>query len=166
MYRCSEKEKKMAKKILLALDESENAMRAVEFVSQTFTTDHEVTILSVVLDTPTVCEMDSPSLTPYFNSQRDVFCWVEDQKKMMIEEAHNKAKKTLLGAGFDEKKLRTKIESEKKGIAKGVLEEATSGYDLLVMGRQGVAGEKDFLLGGVPQKIMQRIKGVSVLVVD
>ena len=68
----------MAKKILLAMDESENAMRAAEFITQTFNKDNEVTIFSVVLDTPTVCEMDSPSLTPHFTAQKDVFCWVED----------------------------------------------------------------------------------------
>ena len=156
----------MVKKILLAMDESENAMRAVEFITQTFSNDNEVTIFSVVLDTPTVCEMDSPSLTPYFTAQKDAFCWVEDQKKMMIEEAHKKAGELLNKAGFDGKNIRTKIESKKKGIAKGILDEAGAGYDLLVMGRQGVAGARDFLLGSVPQKILQSAKDVSVLLVD
>ena len=156
----------MAKKILLAMDESENAMRAAEFITQTFKKDNEVTIFSVVLDTPTVCELDSPSLTPYFTAQKDAFCWVEDQKKLLIEEAHKKAGELLSKAGFDEKNIRTKIETKKKGIAKGILDEAGSGYDLLVMGRQGVAGTRDFLLGSIPQKILQSVKGVSVLLVD
>ena len=38
----------MEKKILVALDDSENALRAVEFVSQTFTPDHEITLFSVI----------------------------------------------------------------------------------------------------------------------
>jgi nucleotide-binding universal stress UspA family protein len=156
----------MAKKILLAMDESENAMRAAEFVTNMFTKDNEVTIFSVVLDTPTVCEMDSPSLTPHFTAQKDAFCWVEDQKKMMVGDAHKKARELLINAGFDEKKIRTKIETKKKGIAKGILDEASSGYDLLVMGRQGVARARDFLLGSIPQKIMQSAKDVSVLLVD
>ena len=156
----------MAKKILLAMDESENAIRAAEFITQNFQKDHEVTIFSVVLDTPTVCEMDSPSLTPYFTAQKDAFCWVEDQKKMLIEEAHKKAVELLNKAGFDEKNIRTKIETKKKGIAKGILDEAGSGYDLLVMGRQGVAGTREFLLGSIPQKILQSVKKVSVLLVD
>jgi len=155
----------MAKKILLAMDESENSMRAVEFISRSFTTDHEVTIFSVVLDTPTVCEMDSPSLTPYFTAQKDAFCWVEDQKKMMIEEAHKKAGEALMKAGFDKKNIQAKIEGKKKGIAKGILDEANSGYDLLVMGRKGVAGGREFSLGSIPQKILQSIKDVSILLV-
>lgn len=156
----------MAKKILLAVDESQNAMRAVEFVSQNFTPDHEITLFSVVLDTPTACEMDSPSLTPYFNSQREVFCKVEDQKREWIEETHKKARETLIRAGFNDENVRTKIQSKKKGIAKGILDEAGAGYDLLVMGRQGVAGVKEFLLGSIPQKILHSAKDVSVLLVD
>ena len=155
----------MAKKILLAMDESDNSMRAIEFISRSFKTDHEVTIFSVVLDTPTVCEMDSPSLTPYFTAQKDAFCWVEDQKKMMIEEAHKKAEEALMKAGFDKKNIQAKIEGKKKGIAKGILDEANSGYDLLVMGRKGVAGGREFSLGSIPQKILQSIKDVSVLLV-
>ncbi len=155
----------MAKKILLAMDESENAMRAVEFITQTFKNDSEITVFSVVLDTPTVCEMDSPSLTPYFKAQKDAFCWVEDQKKMMIEEAHKKAGEALMKAGFDKKNIQAKIESKKKGIAKGILDEANSGYDLLVMGRKGVAGGREFSLGSIPQKILQSIKDVSILLV-
>ena len=156
----------MAKKILLAMDESENAMRAAEFITKTFNKDNEVTIFSVVLDTPTVCEMDSPSLTPHFTAQKDVFCWVEDQKKMMIDEAHKKARELLIKVGFNEKNIRMKIETKKKGIAKGILDEAGSGYDLLVMGRQGVARVRDFLLGSIPQKILQSAKDISVLLVD
>lgn len=155
----------MAKKILLAMDESENSMRAVEFISRSFTTDHQVTIFSVVLDTPTVCEMDSPSLTPYFTAQKDAFCWVEDQKKMMIDEAHKKAGELLANAGFNEKNIQAKIEGKKKGIAKGILDEANSGYDLLVMGRKGVAGGREFSLGSIPQKILQSIEDVSILLV-
>ena len=156
----------MAKKILLAMDESENAMRAADFVAQNFSNDHEVTIFSVVLDTPTVCEMNSPSLVPYFTAQKDAFCHVEDQKKMMIQEAHQKARETLIKAGFPEKKVQVKIESKKKGIAKGILDEANSGYDLVVMGRHGVAGIGDFLLGSTPQKILNSLKKGAVLLVS
>ena len=63
----------MEKKILVALDDSENSLRAVEFVSRTFTPDHEVTLFSVLQDVTALYEHYSPELTPYFLTQRDAF---------------------------------------------------------------------------------------------
>jgi hypothetical protein len=61
-------------KVLVALDDSENAARAVEYVSKNFSADHEVTLFSVIPDTQMLCNINSPELTPYFWSQRNVFC--------------------------------------------------------------------------------------------
>ena len=55
-------------KVLVALDDSENAARAVEYVSKNFSPDHEVTLFSVIPDTQMLCNMNSPELTPYFLS--------------------------------------------------------------------------------------------------
>ena len=71
----------MTKKILLAIDDSENATRAVEFVANTFTTDNRITLFNVVQDTATMCEMNSPELTPYFTSQQSSFCLLEEKKE-------------------------------------------------------------------------------------
>jgi nucleotide-binding universal stress UspA family protein len=87
-------------KVLVALDDSENAMRAVEYVSKNFSPDHEVTLFSVIPDTQMLCNINSPELTPYFWSQRNVFCSLEDKKKELIEGAANKARDLLLKAGF------------------------------------------------------------------
>ena len=38
----------MAKKILVAIDDSENALRAVEFVANTFTPDNRITLFNVL----------------------------------------------------------------------------------------------------------------------
>ena len=60
----------MGKKVLVAFDDSENAMRAVEFIVTTLTNDCDITLLSVMPDTAAICDMDSPSLVPYFRSQQ------------------------------------------------------------------------------------------------
>ena len=54
----------MAKKILVAVDESKNSMRAVEYIAKSFTPDHEVTVYHVTMDTATICDMNSPELLP------------------------------------------------------------------------------------------------------
>jgi len=156
----------MGQKILVAFDDSENAMRAVEFITKSFTTDHRITLFSVILDTATICDMDNPSLTPYFMAQKGAFCSVEDQKKTLVNEALQKAKELLIKAGFEEEHIVIKVETKKKGVARGIIDEAASGYDAIVMGRRGLSGIKEFFLGSVSQKVLQSAKAVSVLLVD
>ena len=156
----------MSKKILVAVDDSENALRAVEFVSNSFSRDNKVTLFNVIQDTSTLCEMNSPELTPYFTSQQSAFCLLEDKKKELVGQALEKAKMMLIEAGFDEKNITTKAELKKKGIARDIVQEAQDGYNVVVMGKRGVSGIKDFLLGSISQKVFNLAKDVSVLFVN
>jgi nucleotide-binding universal stress UspA family protein len=156
----------MEKRILVALDDSENALRAVEFVSRTFTPDHEITLFSVLQDMTALYEHYSPELTPYFLTQRDAFTSIDDKKKDLIDDAAKKAKGLLLKAGFEEKNIILKLEEQKKGIARDIINEANSGYDAIVMGRRGLSSFTGFILGSVSQKVLHSAKNISVVVVD
>jgi len=156
----------MEKKILLAIDDSENARRAVEFVANFFTPDNKITLFNVILDTATLCAMNSPELTPYFTSQQSSFCLLEEKKKKIVSEAMQKAKRLLLDANFEEKNITIKSEVKKSGIARDIIREAKSGYNAVVMGKRGLSGIKEFILGSVSQKVFHIAKDISVLVVD
>jgi nucleotide-binding universal stress UspA family protein len=156
----------MEQKILVAFDDSQNAMRAVEFIAGSFTKEHKITLLSIIPDTAAICDMNSPSLTPYFISHQVTFCALEDQKKELVNEALQKAKELLLKAGFEEKNITMKVETKKKGIAKDIIDEAHSGYDTIVLGRRGLSGIREFVLGSVSQKVLHSARDMSVIVVD
>ena len=156
----------MEKKILLAIDDSENARRAVEFVANFFAPDNKITLFNVIPDTATLCAMNSPGLTPYFTSQLSSFCLLEEKKKKLVNEAMQKAKRILLDAKFEEKNITIKSEIKKSGIARDIIREAKAGYDVVVMGKRGLSGIKDFILGSVSQKVFNTVKDISVLVVD
>jgi nucleotide-binding universal stress UspA family protein len=108
----------MGQKILVSFDDSENAMKAVEFIATSFTKEQEITLFSVIPDTAAICDMNSPSLTPYFISKQTEFCVLEDQKKELVNEALQKAKELLLKAGFEEKNITIKVETRKKGVVR------------------------------------------------
>jgi len=155
----------MEKKILVALDDSENAMRGVEFITKTFTPNHSVTLFSVIPDTAAACEIFSPELTTYFLSQRDIFCSMQDKKMELANEAINQAKQLLIQAGFPESNISVKVESQKKGVARDIIDEAASGYDIIVIGRRGLSAIKEFFLGSVSQKVIHAAGDVSVVLV-
>jgi nucleotide-binding universal stress UspA family protein len=156
----------LPRKVLVALDDSDNAARAVEYVSKNFRAEHEVTLFSVLPDTQMLCNINSPELTPYFWSQRNVFCSLEDKKKELLTAAANKAKDQLMNAGFKKEKITVKVQAKKKGIARDIAAEAESGYDTIVMGRRGLSGIKEFVMGSVSQKVLHSVKDVSIVIVS
>lgn len=157
----------MAKKILIAFDESENSMRAVDFVSNNFSPDADVTLFNVLLDTEAMCAMESPELTPYFKAEQSAFCSLEDKKKEVVRQAMQKGRQCLENCGFREGRINTRTEVRQKGVARDIINEAQNGgYDLVVLGKQGLSGFKEFFLGSVPQKVLYGVKNVSVLLVD
>ena len=156
----------MQKSILLAFDDSENAMRAVEFTAKSFRLDYRVTLFSVLPDIQTMCDMNNPSLTPYFVSEQVNFCGMEEKKKELMGEAMEKAKKILVQAGFQEDLIQTKMEVRKKGVARDIVEEAKTGYDTIVMGRRGLSAIAEFFVGSVTHKVLHLVKGLSVVLVE
>jgi nucleotide-binding universal stress UspA family protein len=156
----------MAQKILIALDDSQNAARAAEYVAKSFTKDSQVTIFSVLPDTAALCEMNSPSLTRHFKEQQAQFCHLEDQKKELIKKAQEKARDALVHEGFKADNIQLKAQTRKKGVARDIINEAENGYDAVVLGRRGISGIKEFFLGSVSQKVVQGVSNASVLVVS
>ena len=156
----------MANKILVAFDDSENALRAVEYVANRFSKENQVTLFSIVPDSAALCDMNSPSLIPYFTEKQAVFCGLEDQKKELVDEAMLTAKDILLKAGFEEKNIALKVQTKKKGVVRDIIDEAYSGYDTIVLGRRGLSGVKEFIFGSVSQKLIHMAKDVSIIVVD
>jgi nucleotide-binding universal stress UspA family protein len=156
----------VAKNILVAFDDSENAMRAVEYIATSFSRDQEITLLSIIPDTAAICDMNSPSLIPYFQERQASFCTIEDHKRELVKEALDKAKGMLMEAGFEEKHITTKVQTKKKGIVRDIVNEAHTGYDTIVVGRKGHSGVQEFIFGSVSQKILDLATDVSVIIVD
>jgi len=152
-------------KILVAIDDSENAIRAVEHVAKFFNPSNKITIFSVLQDTFTLFNMNHPELTPYFMAQQAYFGELEEKQKSIVEEAQKKAKKILLDAGFNEESITVNSQHKQKGIARDIIE-AASGYDIIVMGRRGLSGIQEFLLGSVSHKVLHSVKNISVLIVN
>ncbi len=83
-----------------------------------------------------------------------------------MEETLQTGKQGFLKAGFESESMSTKIETIKQDVAVTIIEEARAGYDLIVLGRRGHSGLKEFFFGSVSQKVLQAIKEISILIVE
>lgn len=155
----------MSKKILIAFDDSENAQRAVNAVAETFARDSRITLYSVAMDTEALCKMNSPALIPYFKSQQSAFCTMADKKKELVETAMQQAKETLINKGFEETNINTKHEDLQEGVARDIIHEAEDGYDVVVIGRGGTSGIRDFFFGSTSQKVLNAARDVSIFII-
>ncbi|MFZ2631214.1 MAG: universal stress protein [Desulfosalsimonadaceae bacterium] len=157
----------MTSHILIAFDDSDNAMRAVDFVGTHVSPCCSITLFTVLPDSESLCAMQSPELIPYFIEQQSAFCTLEEKKKELLMAAQQKARNCLVNYGFNEHLITIKSNKHEKGIARDIIDEANGGlYDLIVLGKKGQSAIKEFFLGSVSQKVLNSVKKASVLLVD
>jgi len=156
----------MGKRLLIAFDDSNNAMRAVESVATFFDRDSHLTLFHVAQDSSALCRMNSPELTPLFKHEQSEFCSLEDKKRELVVNALQKARQMLVSNGFDENNIAIRHEKAKHSVARDIINEAASNYDVLVLGKRGISGIRDFLFGGTTQKVINNVDNVSVFIVN
>lgn len=161
----------MNRKILIAMDESKNAMKAVEYVTDYVGQDFQITLFHVFFKTPRKPVKKDRVLIQHHQvifKERiaDLTAWLE-QKRVTVEKVMDKAKAMLVKAGISQKNINIRIEQRKKGVARDILNELKKGkYDTVVVGRRGLSGTKAFFSGSVSNKIVHHAKNCAVWVVD
>ena len=157
----------MPQKILIALDGSEISSKIVEFSTKNLSNNSFISLFSVVPNVDLLCELDPPFIKGFAPKQYSDYCRaIQDEKRRLLDETLQAGRQQFLDAGFKAESISTKIEMMKYDVALTIIEEARTGYDLIVLGRRGHSGLKKFLLGSVSQKVLQAVKDISVLIVE
>jgi len=156
----------MGNRVLLAVDNSRGALKAVGYVAKNLNRDARLTLFSVLPEATDACGLDGPSLTPLFRQNIKTFCTIEEAKKAAVQGFMEEAKKTLVRSGFPSKNVSIKIRKKKLEIARDILKEAElRKYDTIVLGRRGLTGVKKFFSGSVTNKVFQSSHEIAVIVV-
>lgn len=160
----------MTHKIMIALDNSEGAWRAVEYVAQTFghTPGIEITLLHILPDLPPAFWDEGHILRSKEREARkqQVEQWAEEQEKTW-KELLNRAQGRLIAAGIPASSVNGKFKPKQYDIAEDIVDEAKiGGFDTIVMGRRGLGEARALLLGSVTHKVVQYARGCAVTIVE
>ncbi len=159
----------MAHKVLIALDSSEGAWRAVEYVAQAWAQAPGVyvTLLHILSGLPPAFWDDGHVLNDREREsrQRLVANWQQEQEKQW-QDLVKKAYDRLTQAGIAKDAVVNKFKPKYYDVAEDILKEAADGkFDAIVMGRRGLGMAKSVLLGSVTQKVVQTARDCAVTIV-
>ena len=147
------------KNILVAVDHSDNARRAVDYVGQILggAKGFKVTILHVLQE----AEED------YFPSAAEKDEWLS-QYREKVNALLDDCREILIRAGFDPEDVSVRSPLRYcPSMAECILSERDEiEYDTIVVGRQGLSRSEEFLFGSVSSKIVTHARNCTVWVVE
>jgi len=145
--------------ILIAVDESENAQRAVTYVGKLLggIKGFKVAVLHVI----------SEPEEDYFQSESDKDKWYKEYRQR-VDQMLEKYRNILIDTGFDpgDVLVRSTIRYC-PSMAECILAEVDqTEYSTLVVGRKGLTHKEEFLFGSVSGKIVRTARNCTVWVVE
>jgi nucleotide-binding universal stress UspA family protein len=153
------------KRILIALDGSRRALKAVTYVSNIPSFQKmEVVLLHIFSRVPQTY-LDFESQPIWAQEVRDVRGWAI-QEKSDLHDYMERAKQCLAEAGFHNDAVQIDIREKEVGIARDIIEDTKRGkYAAVIAGRRGVSRLSSILLGNVAFKLLERLSFVPLALV-
>ncbi len=159
MERTGHREHAKEKHILIAVDESENARRAVKYVADLLggVAGFRVTLLSIIPE---------PS-EDYFAADADRKSWIEKYRSRVLEMLEE-YRRTLVDSGFGEDRVDVVVDIMYcPSVAECIINEQKKlGCSTVVVGRRGISKREEFLFGSTSNKILHEVKDCAVWVVE
>lgn len=152
------------RKILLAVDGSDQALEAVRYICDVVAPDRtDIVLFSVGTEFPEVFwDMDRNPL--YRSKKPKVMGWLADHQ-LVIGEFKEKAYGIFAAAGFPENAIEVKTQTKQAGILKDIVQESYRDYSAVVVGRTGVSRLKDLIVGSMAYKLAEKIRHIPTVIV-
>jgi len=152
-------EKTFNKNILIAVDDSENARRAVSYVSQLLAgvKGFKILILHVI----------SQPEEDYFSTSAEKENWLSTNQ-LKVDVMLEDYRQILIREGFDPDDIR--VQSTLRycpSLSECILtEHDKTQYSTIVIGRKGLSRSEEFLFGSISSKIVNHARNCTVWVVE
>ena len=157
------------KKILIAMDSSEEALRTVDHVGNLFVGRHPEILLFHVIRGLSVFQPGYEDLSPPAGDTNWVEVAKEEFKRAQgsIEAVFEDSIRKLEQRGADRNRISTQIVTGVRSRAEAIVEHAKAGeYGTIVMGRKGASRIEEFLMGRVSNKVLQLARDFAVWIVS
>ena len=150
------------KRILVAVDKSDQARRMAEYVAEMLRPEAvEITLLNIYNNFPEV----------YWDFMPDHAIGVELPPFGPLAEKKSqdllvKVIDDLLAAGFKRERIRALARELGQGVARDIASEALDGYHLLALGARGESTLADLVLGSIPAKLISSLTCTPLCLVN
>ncbi len=149
----------MENRVLIAIDLSENSLKAVDYVGRVLSChqDTRITLLNVIKE-------PSSDLVPDAGERHRQVEELRAETLKRMEEAAGR----LIALGMPEQSVRLKVQvcSMPVSVTDLILKEVREGgYSTVVVGRRGVSKREEFLFGSVSSKVVREAHQCTVWVV-
>ena len=157
-------------KILIAIDDSEGALKAVDFIGRQFSgmSGLHITLLHVIPNLPAPLWDDGHILTEKEQEARNqvIDTWLNNQKGR-LRPMFDMAAKTLNSRGLNQNQIETKTVVDSLDVAEKILHEAKTGdYTMLAIGRHGYSKAKRLIMGSVATAVINHGEGLAICLVE
>lgn len=145
--------------ILIAVDESENAARAVSYVRDFLAgfPGFHVTLITIIPEPP----------EDYFMSESERTAWIKDKNasSRSILEVY---REMLIEAGFRDEDVKAyAVMKECTSIAECILNEQEKlACGTVVIGRRGISRKEEFIFGSTSSKILHTARNCAIWVIE
>ena len=158
------------KKVLIGLDGSRGAMKAVEYVGDLLknVNDLHITLFNVLPGLPPEFWDDGHIMSEQERAERKavVLKW-KANAKLKLGPIFEPAMEVLIRRGIRPQQIETRYVHESIDLADEILMEARAGhYYTLVLGRCGRSSATHMLLGSIASKIINRGAGMAITIVE
>jgi nucleotide-binding universal stress UspA family protein len=149
-------------RVLVAVDSSENALRAVDHAGFMLTgTDCQVTIFHSMRQLRRFVPLEVYEAAPDLED-----LW-RQKASQRIGPHIDRAREVLLKAGVKEQQITTRVVEGSRSAASDIIQEArASRCGTVILGRRGLTGIKEFIMGSVTAKVLQASTGLAVWIVQ
>lgn len=146
--------------VLVAVDHSENSLRAVDYVGRMLASHPEVVVTLL-----TIVKEPSADIMPDVE-EREIYAKKKRTESLDLLE---KAGQRLVFFGIPEERIHLKAQVCSKPVAVVDLilqEHREGGHGTIVVGRRGMSKKEEFLFGSVSSKIVREASDCTVWVVE
>jgi nucleotide-binding universal stress UspA family protein len=152
------------KKIMIAVDGSDQALGAVRYVSEVLSPGRIKVVLFHVTTNIPESFWDLKDNTQVREQILSIGAWKARQDKA-IRDFMEKARSVLSSSGFASDAVAERVQERTVGIARDIAAEAQQGYDAVVIGRKGMGELEGLVFGSVANKVIERVANVPVWVI-